>query len=234
MVGQGPGGLTPYPPTPYPQRRTTGSACSALLDLAAMRELLPDIWTWSWPSPPHGYDFNGYLVCLPDGNLCIDPAEASPEDLVEIARHGVSRILLTNRNHVRDANRVRSRTGARTAIHAADALHAEGQGAEIDDALVPGERVGPLTVVAVPGKSPGEVALHWPERRILFVGDALIGNPPGSLSLLREQVMDDPAQLRSSVRGLLALDFDALLVGDGTPILDGANERLRELLDRLG
>ncbi len=205
-----------------------------MLDLAAMREILPDIWTWSWPSPPHGYDFNGYLVGHPAGNLCIDPAEASPEDLAEIARRGVARILLTNRNHVRDANRIRSRTGARTAIHAADAGHAEGQGAEIDDALVPGELVGPLRVVAVPGKSPGEIALHWPERRLLFVGDALIGNPPGRLSLLREQVMDDPPRLRASVRTLLDLDFDALLVGDGAPILHDARERLRELLDEIG
>ena len=41
-----------------------------------------------------------------------------------------------------------------------------------------------LTVVAAPGKSPGEVALHWPERRLIVVGDACVGNPPGELSLL--------------------------------------------------
>jgi hypothetical protein len=26
------------------------------------------------------------------------------------------------------------------------------------------------------GKSPGEIALHWPERKILLVGDALVGD----------------------------------------------------------
>ena len=83
-----------------------------------MRELLPGIFTWAWLSEPHGYDFNGHFLALPDGNLCIDPVEAPPEVLAELARRGVTRILLTNRNHVRDANRVRSRTGARTAIHA--------------------------------------------------------------------------------------------------------------------
>ena len=93
-----------------------------------------------------------------------------------------------------------------------------------------GERVGPLSVVAVPGKSPGEVALHWPERKILIVGDAVIGNPPGRCGLLREQVMDDPARLRESVRSLLAIDFDTLLVGDGVSILSGAKDRLRELV----
>jgi glyoxylase-like metal-dependent hydrolase (beta-lactamase superfamily II) len=195
-----------------------------------MRELLPEIFAWSWLSEPHGYNFNGHLLELADGNLCIDPVDTPPDTLAELARRGVARILLTNRNHVRDANRVRSRTGARTAIHSADAGYARGQQAEIDDELHPGEHIGPLTVVAVPGKSPGEVAFHWPARRLLIVGDAVIGNPPGQCSLLRDKVMDDPQQLRASVRALLALDFDTLLVGDGVPVLNGAKDRLRELV----
>jgi glyoxylase-like metal-dependent hydrolase (beta-lactamase superfamily II) len=196
-----------------------------------MREVLPGIFTWAWFSAPHNYDFNGYLLTLPEGNVCIDPVETPPEVLAELARHGVARILLSNRNHVRDANRVRSRTGARTAIHPADAAYARAQGAEIDDELAVGERVGPLSVVAVSGKSPGEVAFHWPARRILIVGDSVVGNPAGQCGLLRDKVMDDPAQLRASVRRLLDLDFDALLVGDGVPILNGAKDRLRALVD---
>ena len=42
--------------------------------------------------------------------------------------------------------------------------------------------------------------------------------------------MDDPARLRVSVRSLLELDFDALIVGDGVPIREGGRERLRELV----
>jgi glyoxylase-like metal-dependent hydrolase (beta-lactamase superfamily II) len=199
-----------------------------------MRELLPGVFTWSSFSPPHGYDFNGYFLALPGGNLCIDPADAPPEALAELARRGVARILLSNRNHVRDANRVRSRTGARAAIHPADAAYARGQGAEIDDELQVGEHIGPLVVVGVAGKSPGEVAFHWPARRILIVGDAVVGNPPGQCALLRDKVMDDPAQLRASVRRLLELDFDTLLVGDGAPILVGAKDRLRDLVETFG
>jgi glyoxylase-like metal-dependent hydrolase (beta-lactamase superfamily II) len=85
-------------------------------------------------------------------------------------------------------------------------------------------------VVGVPGKSPGEVALHDAARRILVVGDAVVGNPPGRLSLLPERVMEDPAGLRASVASLADLDFDALLVGDGVHIGSGARERLRELV----
>ncbi len=195
-----------------------------------MQEIVSGIFTWPWFSAPHGYNFNGYLVEDRRGNICIDPVEADPETLAELTRRGAARVVLTNRNHVRAANRVRAATGARTAIHPDDAAYARGQGAELDDDLRAGEQIGPLTVVAVRGKSPGEIALHWPERRILIVGDAVIGNPPGSCALLREQVLDDPARLRNSVRELLALDFDTILMGDGASILSGARERLRELV----
>ncbi len=118
------------------------------------------------------------------------------------------------------------------AIHPADAAHARDQGTAIDAELEVGERAGPFTVVGVSGKSPGEIALHDPARRLLVVGDAVIGNPSGQLSLLRERVMDDPARLRASVRSLLELDFDALMLGDGVPIREGGHERLRELVAR--
>jgi glyoxylase-like metal-dependent hydrolase (beta-lactamase superfamily II) len=194
-----------------------------------MQEILTGIFTWPWFSEPHGYNFNGHLIRHPGGNLCIDPVEPNQDDLEELARLGVSRILLTNRNHSRAANKVRARTGARTAIHPADAPHARKEGAELDDELSLGDQVGPFVVVPVPGKSPGELALHWQERKILIVGDAVVGDPPGRCKLLPEKVVDDPARLRESVRSLLALDFNILLPGDGAPILQGAKQRLREL-----
>jgi glyoxylase-like metal-dependent hydrolase (beta-lactamase superfamily II) len=196
-----------------------------------LREIVKDVFVWSWFSERHGYNFNGHLLCHPSGNLCVDPVEMAAEDLAELARRGVVRILLTNRNHVRDANRLRARTDARTAIHPADAAYARGQGAEIDEDLQVGERIGPLIVLEAAGKSPGEVAFHWPERRLLIVGDAVIGWPPGSCGLLKPAVMDDPERLRQSIRRLLEIDFETLLVGDGEAILGGAKDRLRELVE---
>jgi glyoxylase-like metal-dependent hydrolase (beta-lactamase superfamily II) len=195
-----------------------------------MREILTGIYSWPWFSEPHGYNFNGHFIQHTDGNLCVDPVEPSEEDLEEIARQGVARILITNRNHSRAANRIRARTGARTAIHPADAPHARSEGAELDDELKIGDKVGPFVVVGAPGKSPGEVVLHWPERKILLVGDAVVGDPPGKCKLLPDKVVDDPRRFRESARALLALDFDILLVGDGVPILQSAKGRLQELI----
>ena len=195
-----------------------------------MHEIVTDIFTWAWFSEPHGYNFNGHLVRHPAGNLCIDPVPPDEGDLDEIVRIGVTKILLTNRNHSRAANAVRARTGAKTFIHPDDAAHAKSQGAEIDGELSGGEKIGPLTIVAVSGKSPGEVALYWPERGLLIVGDAVTGNPPGRCALLREKVMDDPACLKASVRTLLDLEFDTLLFGDGVSILHDAKLGLKDLV----
>jgi len=192
--------------------------------------ILADIFTWSWFSQPHGYNFNGLLIRHPAGNICVDPVEPDDDVLGDLVREGVSQILITYRNHVRAANRIRERTGARTLIHPADARHAASQGAIIDGELTAGAQFGPLTVVEAAGKSPGEVALLWPERRILIVGDAVIGNPPGKCGLLRASVIDDLRRLQASVRGFLGLDFDVLLVGDGVSITHGAKALVSELI----
>lgn len=199
-----------------------------------MRELLPGVFTWPWFSERHGYDFNGYLVRTPEGNVCVDPVEMSDAVLDAIGREGVAVIALTNRNHTRASARVRERTGAPVVIHAADAAHARAQGAIIDRELAHGDRVGPFVAVDARGKSPGEVALHWPERRMLVVGDACVGNPAGACGLLPEKVIDDPAALRASLRALTALDFDVLLLGDGVALTTGGREALSALVASFG
>jgi len=187
---------------------------------------------WSWLSPPHGYNFNGHLLKLPGtaGHVCVDPVAAEPPVLEALLAARPLRIVLTNRNHTRKSAELRAATQGRIAIHPADADHARGQGVAIDDLLTHGESIGPLVVVSAAGKSPGEIALHWPERRLLLVGDALIGDPAGQVRLLRPQVIDDLDALKASVRRLLDLDFDTLLVGDGEPILSGAHAAVERLV----
>ncbi len=195
-----------------------------------MREVLEGIHSWSRLSEPHGYDFNGYFVTLPSGNLVIDPVEPDDADLKQMVAQGVAKILLTNRNHSRAANRIREATKAQTLIHPDDARHAKSQGCEIDGDLMPGSQVGALHVLPAPGKSPGEVVLYWRERRLAFIGDLVIGNPPGRCSLLPDEKMDDPARLRASVKTLLDLELDCLIMGDGVSIMENAKTVLQDLV----
>ena len=107
------------------------------------------------------------------------------------------------------------------------------EGTAVDDELLPGEAVGPFAVVDAHGKSPGEIALHWPARRILLIGDACVGKPPGECALLPDAVIEDKPALIESLRRLSRLDFDSLLVGDGAPIMEGGRAVLERLLARV-
>jgi glyoxylase-like metal-dependent hydrolase (beta-lactamase superfamily II) len=195
-----------------------------------MRVLRPGVFCWSRFSDPHGYDFNGHLFTTPAASYAIDPVEFDPGLVAELGQAEVGRILITNRNHTRAAERLHRETGADVWIHPLDADHARRQGVGIDETFEWGEEIGPFRVIGVPGKSPGEVALFDAAQRLLVVGDAVIGNPAGQLALLPDRVVDDPKQLRASLRALLELDFDALLVGDGVSIDSGARVALERLV----
>jgi len=197
-----------------------------------MREIVPSILTWPAYSARFGYDFNGFLVRRPDGDsFLVDPVDPGEDDLITITAAHPTRIVLTNRNHFRAAARLRQHTGARVAVHPADAAFVREKGVTVDDELGHGDRIGPFTVVPAPGKSPGEIALHWAEKRILLIGDACVGTPPGGLSLLPPAVIDAPDELRASLRRIAAeLDFDTLLVADGESLVRGGRAALQRLV----
>src|SRR5881394_112946 len=104
-----------------------------------MRAILPGILTWPWFSERHGYDFNGYLVHHPGGNVCIDPVEMPDEVLEELLREGLTRIVITNRNHFRAAQKLRERSSALIVVHPADTAFVRGQNVAVDGEILPGD-----------------------------------------------------------------------------------------------
>ena len=71
------------------------------------------------------------------------------------------------------------------------------------------------------------------DRSVVIVGDSLIGDPPGRLRLLPSDRIQDRGLLLASLTVLGALRFHTLLVGDGEPIIGGADDRVRDLLLKL-
>ena len=99
----------------------------------------------------------------------------------------------------------------------------------VDGELLPG---GIWVIHLAHQKSPGESALFLQQGRgILIVGDALLGKPEGSVSMLPAEKYADPAKAREGLRRLLKYDFDSLLVGDGTSIPAGAKAVVAQALD---
>ena len=195
-----------------------------------LREIVPGILTWPWFSERHGYDFNGYLIRHPGGNVAVDPVEMDDALLSDLAQRGVARIVLTNRNHFRAAAKLRDKTGARVAVHPSDAEFVKKNGVAVDDELGHGGPVASFDVIDAHGKSPGEIALWDAGRRILIVGDACVGKPPGALALLPAKVIDDLPALQESLRRLAKLEPEVLLVGDGAPIVARAAAPLNALV----
>lgn len=85
-------------------------------------------------------------------------------------------------------------------------------------------------VVHVPGHTDGSIAVHLPERGIIFTGDAAaaIGDRPrvGFFNV-------DRARAATSFVRLAQLDAEVACFGHGPPLVGGAGPRMRRAADRL-
>jgi glyoxylase-like metal-dependent hydrolase (beta-lactamase superfamily II) len=70
--------------------------------------------------------------------------------------------------------------------------------------LAEGDRIGPFTVLHLPGHSPGSSAFFWEEKKLLFAGDTLFAGGYGRTDLPG----GNPTELVESLRRLLTLDGD--------------------------
>jgi len=192
-----------------------------------MIRLSEGVYTWSRFDRERRCNFNGFLIA--DGEaIVVDPVPMSPDDRAYFEALGVKPelVVVTNRNHLRDS----ASWPAPLALCEAETGEVDVQPAEI---LRPGDSVGPgLEVIGLPGKSPGEIGLFWKKRRLLLLGDALVG-PGGALKLVPDPKIDDKPRLIRSLKTLPALDFDALLLADGDPIMTGAKKAVETFVGAL-
>lgn len=196
-----------------------------------MRPVLPGIATWSWFSEEKQIEFNGHLLDVGEHRILVDPPPLPDADLAQLkAGGGMDYILLTNRDHVREAARYRDELHARVYVPKADApeMSVTPDKTFVDGELLPG---GLWVIHLADQKSPGESALFLQQGRgVLLVGDALLGKPAGSVSLLPDAKYADPAKAREGVRRVLNYHFDSLLVGDGASIMTGAKAVVEQAL----
>jgi len=185
---------------------------------------------WSvWQAERNLY-FNSFFVQAEGGNLVVDPLVLSAEDAREIEeRGGVAWIAITNRDHERDARALAQRFGAKLITSELEAPLLSGA---VDRTVRDGETFGGARVVALEGlKTPGEFALHFPEKSALLLGDALWGSPAGALRLMPDEKLADPPRAVLSLRKLRALLPEHLLVGDGACIFGGAHRAIWATLE---
>ena len=95
-------------------------------------------------------------------------------------------------------------------------------------AVVDGEMVFGLRVVATPGHTAGHIAVLDEAGGILVAGDAL-GTSGGTLAGSNPSFTEDAAAAKASVVKMGQLTFETLLVGHGDPILEGASGQVAAL-----
>ena len=188
-----------------------------------MKLLLPNIYQWSWFSQEKQLDFNGLFLTVGEHRILVDPPPLPPEEAGRIKQGGpVDYVVLTNRDHEREAETCRNTFHCRVYVPEADApqMTVKADKTFKDGELLPG---GIWAVHLHHQKSPGETALFLPQGKgVMIVGDALIGAPAGALRLLPAEKYIDTAEAKEGLRRLLKYHFDTILVGDGASILTGA------------
>lgn len=196
-----------------------------------MKPLLPGISTWSWFSEEKQIDFNGFFLNVGEHRILVDPPPMTEIDQTQI-RHGgqMDYILLTNRDHLREAETYRQKFTCRVYVPEKDApeMDIQAEHTYADGELLPG---GIWAIQLADQKSPGESALFIQQGKgVLIVGDALWGKPAGSVSLLPAEKYPDIQKAREGLRRLLKYNFDSLLVGDGRSIMNGAKAVVEQAL----
>ena len=185
----------------------------------------------------HTYDFAvkaefySSFILTSDGGYLVDPIPLEKAALAELVGSGrVVGIIVTNGNH--------HRASARFAVQFSASIIARceifpnekprrfrnvSDGEEICDGL---------RAIAIQGAAPGEIVLHHATNGgTLIVGDALINFEPYGFTFLPRKYCSDEKEMRRSLRKLLDYKAERMLFAHGTPILSGASDRLRGLLN---
>jgi glyoxylase-like metal-dependent hydrolase (beta-lactamase superfamily II) len=204
-----------------------------------------------------------YLIEDPDGLTIIDASitQSTNTVLKQIteSKHkltDIKRILLTHahQDHIGALAELRKQSGAPIITSEFEKPIAEGatptvvphrlihapavtfKGIKVDRTVNDGdmiESMGGLQVIATPGHSPGHISFWQPERKILFVGDAIM-RLFGRLQLPLAMATPDMDKAKRSIAKIAKLDVQIACFGHGEPITQGTAELIRAFAKHVG
>ena len=209
-------------------------------------ELAPGLWRWTarhpeWHPGDFGREVASYLVEAGTDTLLIDPLLPDPADpvLALIDRVGSDRlsILVTIPYHVRSAEALRDHHAGRMEISGHPAVAKRLRDSEGFHTIEPGAALpGGATAHAIGRPRRYEMPIHVPSHRALAFGDAVVGVGE-ELRLWSSERVDEPRtrwyaeRFVPTVRPLLELDPERVLVTHGEPVLAGGGSALAAALD---
>jgi hypothetical protein len=199
-----------------------------------MNEILPRIYHWTTMHEDIGQAVHSYFLDWPEGAVLIDPM-LPPRGLEVFEKHSVPRhILLTNRLHYRHSARFVEAFGASVACHRAG-LHEFSSADRVRGFEDGDEFIGGIVALNVGALCPEETAFLIPESEgVLALGDAVIRRG-SELSFVPDELMGgDPESVKRglsrSLAGIVARDFDHLLMAHGEPWIGGGKSALQRFV----
>lgn len=192
---------------------------------------------WGQYQPERRIDFNGFHWASPVGGLAIDPMALDAAGLAELGERGGLRwIVTTNAEHLRAAPALKEAFGAQLLAPAEERARL-GESAALVDAWFEGNADLPEELQRVlevyplrGGKSPMEPALYLKPLQAVYFADLVRCHESGRLRLLPDEKISDRAAVLVSLRALEELELQAVLLGDGDGIYNGAAAAFEELL----
>jgi len=167
----------------------------------------------------------------------------------------IKTIVITHNHfdHVGSLSKMKEITGAKIAVHPADADYIRGKGQHVGSTFInaiikligviyrvkpvepeillqDGDLIGEYRVIHTPGHSPGSICLYNPKNKAIFVGDNLQYRE-GKLHSPGEQLIPEPEKYKESMKKLLELDIEIILTGHTKAVTSGGSELLREFVD---
>jgi hypothetical protein len=197
-----------------------------------MDEILPGVRRWTAVHPKIGIEVSSHWI--PESRAVIDPLLPPDEGLEPFGERPPDRVLLSNRHHLRDAERFAERFGCTIECSRSGLHEFEGgpdvAGFEFESEVAPG--IEALEVGAI---CPDEAALLIRDASALLIADGIV-HYGDELDFVPDHLLgDDPEAvkrgLKESYARLLDRDFDNLLFAHGDPIVGGGKAALRRFTE---
>ena len=188
-----------------------------------------NLFCWSEFDQDRNIDFHSYLWVRSTGNVIFDPLPLSSHDENHLkSLGGVTYIIISNSDHVRNAEKLAEIMGAQIWGPAGEAKNFP---IKCTQWLNEGDQVlEGLDIYSLSGsKTDGELSFVI-EGETLITSDLIRAHSGGKLCMLPDAKLLDVAAAKKSVKRLAAIKgVKAILPGDGWPVFRDGEQVLSEL-----
>jgi glyoxylase-like metal-dependent hydrolase (beta-lactamase superfamily II) len=203
-------------------------------------EIAPGLWRWTGYHEEWKQDVGSMYYESPDGVVLIDPI-VPPEDTERFwsaldrdvgAAMGTVHVLVTVFWHTRNTGEVVERYAARVWAPAKGKQAIARRAGAVTDAFGEDDPL-PGGVVPLRTARAAEVVYWLPEHRALVPGDVLLGDGAGGIRLCPQSWLPQgrtQAELAGSLRPVLELPVERVLLSHGQPVLSNARGALEAVL----